>query len=168
MFRHGNRTVSTFDFNDLVHEVVLISTSTLQRQRIDIQVALCHQPLQITGDKSQLQQVLLNLVTNASEAFPEHFLRAKTIDIRTSLHAGYFELTVRDNGTGISPEIEENIFELLRTNKESGMGIGLWLSKTIVESHRGSIHFTTSTEGTCFTLHLPIPVEPSLTVAKNS
>ena len=168
MFRHGNRTVSTFDFNDLVHEVVLISTSTLQRQRIDIQVALCHQPLQITGDKSQLQQVLLNLVTNASEAFPEHFLRAKTIDIRTSLHAGYFELTVRDNGTGISPEIEENIFELLRTNKESGMGIGLWLSKTIVESHRGSIHFTTSNEGTCFTLHLPIEVEPSLTIVKNS
>ena len=124
MFRNGNRTVSTFDLNDLVHEVVLISTSTLQRQRIDIQVTLCHQPLQITGDKSQLQQVLLNLVTNASEAFPEHFLRAKSIGIWTSLHSGYFELTVRDNGTGISPEIEENIFELLRTNKESGMGIG--------------------------------------------
>jgi signal transduction histidine kinase len=75
---------------------------------------------------------------------------------------------VRDNGTGISPEIEENIFELLRTNKESGMGIGLWLSKTIVESHHGSIHFTTSTDGTCFTLHLPIEVEPSLTTVKNS
>ena len=75
---------------------------------------------------------------------------------------------MRDNGTGISPEIEENIFELLRTNKESGMGIGFWLSKTIVESHHGNIHFTTSTEGTCFTLHLPIQVEPCLMIAESS
>jgi len=66
-------------------------------------------------------------------------------------------LTVTDNGAGISPEIKSNIFELLRTNKESGMGIGLWLSKTIVESHKGSITFNTALNtGTCFTVRLPI------------
>ena len=69
-------------------------------------------------------------------------------------------LTVADNGTGIAPEIEAVVFELLRTNKETGMGIGLWLSKTIIDSHQGSIHFNTNlNQGTRFVVRLPITPE---------
>lgn len=65
-------------------------------------------------------------------------------------------LTVSDNGSGIASEIELFVFELLRTNKIDGMGIGLWLSKSIVESHNGTIEFETSaSNGTCFTVSLP-------------
>jgi signal transduction histidine kinase len=160
MFRNGNRIVSTFNFNDLVNEVVLISSSTMQRHQIAINVQLYAGPLLITGDKSQLQQVILNLITNASEAFTHELSVQKKIDIKTDLCVDYLELTVTDNGSGISPEIKSTIFELLRTNKDSGMGIGLWLSKTIVESHQGSIIFNTAiNSGTCFTVRLPLKKE---------
>ena len=160
MFRNGNRVVTTFNFNDLVNDVVLISQSTLQRHAIDLDVQLHAQPLHVTGDKSQLQQVLLNLITNACEAFPETFTSRKQVCIQTLSVNDHIELHVSDNGTGISPEIQSNVFELLRTNKESGMGIGLWLSKSIVESHSGSIHFQTIlNQGTTFTVQLPVTAE---------
>jgi signal transduction histidine kinase len=64
---------------------------------------------------------------------------------------------VSDSGSGIAPEIQATMFELLRTDKIDGMGIGLWLSKTIVELHNGTIEFETSSKlGTCFTVMLPI------------
>jgi signal transduction histidine kinase len=103
-----------------------------------------------------LQQVLLNLITNASEAFPDSFQGVKNIAIQTKLEAAQIYLNVSDNGSGIAVEIESMVFELLRTNKDTGMGIGLWLSKTIVESHQGHISFTTSTgKGTSFMVTLP-------------
>jgi signal transduction histidine kinase len=63
---------------------------------------------------------------------------------------------VTDNGCGISPDMKAVVFDLLRTNKETGMGIGLWLSKAIVDSHQGKIDFTTEiNKGTSFTVQLP-------------
>jgi two-component system sensor kinase FixL len=116
--------------------------------------------LKFTGDKSQLQQVLLNLMTNAIEAFPTKFEGVKNITVQTNLKNDRIVMSVTDNGVGISPEIEADIFELLRTNKESGMGIGLWLSKTIIDSHQGSISFTTRVnQGTQFVVSLPLTVE---------
>ncbi len=119
-----------------------------------------HQVFNLTGDKSQLQQVLLNLITNAIEAFPNTYVGVKKISVQTSLEDDQMVLTVADNGTGIAPEIEAVVFELLRTNKETGMGIGLWLSKTIIDSHQGSILFTTIlNQGTRFVVRLPVSVE---------
>jgi signal transduction histidine kinase len=110
----------------------------------------------MTGDKSQMQQVILNLITNASEAFPASFQAAKRISVQTQMERTHIVLTVTDNGIGIEPEIEAMVFELLRTNKDTGMGIGLWLSKAIVESHQGKINFTTElNRGTTFRVELP-------------
>ena len=121
-----------------------------------MQLQLHPQSLNFTGDKTQLQQVILNLMTNASEAFPATFQGKKIITIQTNLKDDRIYLTVSDNGCGIAPEIESLVFDLLRTNKETGIGIGLWLSKTIVESHKGKIDFTTRTNfGTSFRVELP-------------
>ena len=140
--------------------MVLLCQPSLQRQSIELQVQLHPQALNITGDKSQLQQVLLNLITNASEAFPSSFQGVKQISVQTRLEVRRIQLTVTDNGSGIAPEIEAAVFELLRTSKDTGMGIGLWLSKTIVESHQGHIHFTTALgEGTSFKVALPATTE---------
>jgi signal transduction histidine kinase len=107
-----------------------------------------------------LQQVLLNLITNAIEAFPATFEGLKKITIQTNIESNRIVMSVADNGVGISPEIEAVVFELLRTNKESGMGIGLWLSKTIIDSHQGSISFTTQVnQGTRFVMTLPLTLE---------
>jgi signal transduction histidine kinase len=140
--------------------VVLLCQSSLQRQSIELQVQLPPQALNITGDKSQLQQVLLNLITNASEAFPSSFQGVKHISVQTQLEDNHILLSVADNGGGIAPEIETMVFELLRTSKDTGMGIGLWLSKTIVESHQGQISFTTALgQGTRFKVALPATTE---------
>ena len=160
MFGSGRKTITTFDFNDLVRDVVLLCQSSMQRQSIELQVQLHPETLNITGDKSQLQQVLLNLITNASEAFPASFEGVKHIAVQTLLEDRHILLSVADNGSGIAPEIEAMVFELLRTSKDTGMGIGLWLSKTIIESHQGHIHFSTTLgQGTRFKVALPATTE---------
>jgi len=76
--------------------------------------------------------------------------------LTTQTEDGKIVLTISDNGCGIAPAIENSIFELLRTSKEDGMGIGLWLSKTIIESHSGTIDFISSSDtGTTFKVTLP-------------
>ena len=156
MFGNGRKSISIFDFNALVQDVLLLCQPTLQRHSIDLQVNLDPQTLRMTGDKSQMQQVILNLITNASEAFPASFQGDKRISVQTQMVKSHIVLTVADNGMGIDPEIETMVFELLRTNKDTGMGIGLWLSKAIVESHQGKINFTTElNRGTTFRVELP-------------
>jgi signal transduction histidine kinase len=157
MFRNGPRSIAVFNFNQLVNEVLLLCQPAMQKQGIDVQVKIDSQVLNLRGDKSQLQQVLLNLFTNAIDAFPPSFQGVKQISVQTELVDSQIVLTVNDNGCGISPEMKEVVFDLLRTNKETGMGIGLWLSKTIVDSHQGKIDFTTEiNRGTGFTVRLPI------------
>jgi len=160
MFGQGPKTISSFDFNELVNDVLLLCQPTLNRQGIQVQIQLHSEALNFTGDKSQLQQVLLNLITNAIEAFPATFEGLKNITIQTNIENNRIVMSVADNGVGISPEIEAVVFELLRTNKESGMGIGLWLSKTIIDSHQGNISFTTQVnQGTRFVVTLPLTTE---------
>ena len=160
MFGQGRKTISSFDFNELVNDVLLLCQPTLNGQGIQVQIQLHSAALNFTGDKSQLQQVLLNLITNAIEAFPATFEGLKNITIQTNIESNQIVMSVADSGVGISPEIEAVVFELLRTNKESGMGIGLWLSKTIIDSHQGNISFTTQVnQGTRFVVTLPLTTE---------
>lgn len=160
MFGQGRKTISLFDFNELVNDVLLLCQPTFSRHGIQVQIQLHSAALNFTGDKSQLQQVLLNLITNAFEAFPATFEGLKNITIQTNIKNNRIVMSVADNGVGISPEIEAVVFELLRTNKESGMGIGLWLSKTIIDSHQGNISFTTQVnQGTRFVVNLPLTTE---------
>jgi signal transduction histidine kinase len=156
MFGNGSKSVSSFNINDLVNDVLLLSTPTLNNKQIKLNLHLSAEVLNFTGDNSQLQQVLLNLITNASQSFDKAVQKEKHITIATKLENERIILTVSDNGSGIASEIELFVFELLRTNKIDGMGIGLWLSKSIVESHNGTIEFETSaSNGTCFTVSLP-------------
>ena len=156
MFGNGNKSISSFDINDLVNDVLLLSKPTLTDKQINLDVNLSVEALNFTGDNSQLQQVLLNLITNASQSFNKPTQKQKNIAVATKLENDQIILTVTDNGSGIASEIELFVFELLRTNKIDGMGIGLWLSKTIVESHLGTIDFKTEmNNGTCFTVSLP-------------
>ncbi len=162
MFSPGFRATTAFDLNNLVSEVVSLSQSTLQMQSIDLQLQLHPQSLMVTGDKSQLQQVLINLLVNASESFAlADLTRPHSITVETSCTQNQVLLKVTDNGCGISPDVQPMVFELLRTSKQQGMGIGLWLSKTIMDAHKGSIGFTTGPDqGTQFTVSLPLTTEP--------
>jgi signal transduction histidine kinase len=143
--------------------VLLLCKSKLNSNHIALKVDLHPEATMITGDKSQLQQVLLNLITNAADALTLDTSKQKRITLRTQLQGDRVLLTVTDNGSGIAPEIAASIFELLRTNKEDGMGIGLWLSRTIEETHQGTIDFVTDTNsGTTFTVNLPATTGPMI------
>lgn len=160
MFGSGNKTLSTFDVNELMNDVVLICRARLHRNVIDLVIDFSPKPLYFTGDKSQLQQVFLNLITNANDAFLPNQAHAKRIEVGTMLKNDKLVVSVTDNGAGIAADIAASIFELLRTNKDDGMGVGLWLSRTIVESHQGSIDFVTRLGvGTTFTVTLPATTE---------
>lgn len=156
MFGSGRKSISPFNLNELVNEVLLLCKHKITSNHIALKLMLHPTEITITGDKSQMQQVLLNLISNAIDAFSGKSTQQKRITVCTSLNNDTAELTVTDNGVGIAPEISGSIFELLRTNKDDGMGVGLWLSRTIVESHQGTISFETSaTTGTTFRVVLP-------------
>ena len=160
MFGSGRKSLSTFDLNELVADVLLLCKAKLAHNQIALELDLQAGVLDITADKSQLQQVLLNLITNAIGAFSDNYAKPKSIAVRTRLQDGKVALSVTDNGMGIAPDIQATLFELLRTNKEDGMGIGLWLSHTIVASHQGTITFETSAStGTTFSVTLPATTE---------
>lgn len=156
MFSNGRKTESNFDINQIVKDVLLLCESAIHKNSIDVEIELHPEPLIFKGDKSQFQQVVLNLITNANEAISQDLARRRNISIATQQRDHQILLKVSDSGSGIAPEIQATMFELLRTDKINGMGIGLWLSKTIVELHNGSIEFETSSQlGTCFTVTLP-------------
>jgi signal transduction histidine kinase len=156
MFGSGRKTISAFDLNELVNEVLLLCKAKLMAKKIKLVLALEPHAIQIRGDKSQMQQVLLNLITNAIDAFAADSPKPWHIDISTRMLDSHAELVVTDNGSGIAPEIMASVFELLRTNKDDGMGVGLWLSRTIVEAHQGSINFESTSAGTSFRVTLPV------------
>jgi signal transduction histidine kinase len=157
MFGNGRKSNTIFNINQIVKDVLLLCEPTIHKKSIHVQLELHPGPLIFNGDKSQLQQVVLNLITNANEAITQDLERGQYISIATKQLGNQLILKVSDSGAGIAPEIQANIFELLRTDKIDGMGIGLWLSKTIVELHNGTIDFETSSEqGTSFTVMLPI------------
>lgn len=160
MFGSGRKSITPFNLNELVNEVLLICKAKITSNHIALQLMLHPRELTIAGDKSQLQQVLLNLINNAIDAFTNSGTQQKNITVYTRLQGEAAELTVTDNGSGIAPDIAASVFELLRTNKDDGMGIGLWLSRTIVESHQGTISFeTNATTGTTFRVMLPISAD---------
>jgi len=106
-----------------------------------------------------MQQVVLNLMTNAIEALEGCDRANPCIDVSLTRVGTSVTLTVRDPGAGIPQDVADSVFDLFRTSKDQGMGVGLWLSRTIVESHRGTIRFETRVnEGTTFTVTLPLAI----------
>jgi two-component system sensor kinase FixL len=124
---------------DVVGEVLLLLKSHLERGRVAVQLDLSRDLLEIVGDHLQLQQVVFNLVRNASDAMRSVDGRARAL--RVSVWTADKEMTValRDSGEGADPERLERMFAPLQTTKSEGLGFGLSICKRIVTSHRGRI-----------------------------
>jgi signal transduction histidine kinase len=111
----------------------------------------------IQVDRVQMQQVLVNLLTNAVEAMLTLPPEMRRITIRTLLHASDVEITVADRGIGLPPGSEENIFHPFVTTKPAGLGIGLSIVRTIVEAHGGKVWARPNPEaGVTFHFTLPL------------
>jgi two-component system sensor kinase FixL len=148
------------DLNTVVREAVQIVRHDSIRRRTEIRFVLTHEPLIVVGDRVQLQQVALNLVLNALEALSEQPPDAeRLIRIETSRAATHTAvLAVRDTGPGVALERQAAIFEPFITSKKNGLGVGLSISRTIIEAHGGVIWCESdqSAGGAAFMVAIPL------------
>jgi PAS domain S-box-containing protein len=142
--------------NEATREVIALSLSELQRSRVILRLELADELPLVVGDRVQLQQVILNLVLNASDAMSRVDDRPRELLIRTEREDDCTRLTVQDVGVGIEPGGVEKLFEPFYTTKSGGMGIGLSISRSIVESHHGRL-WAASNDGPGATFSFSIP-----------
>jgi len=145
------------DLNDAAREVTSVTLGELQRSRVILRQELAEDLPPVVGDRVQLQQVILNLVRNASEAMSAVEDHPRELVIRTERDQGKrVRLSVKDTGTGFSPQATDKLFEAFFTTKNDGMGIGLSISRSIIEAHHGRL-WATANEGPGATFSFEIP-----------
>jgi signal transduction histidine kinase len=153
-------SLESLDLTEATREVVALSRSELQRGHIVLQSELADDLPAVTGDRIQLQQVILNLLRNASEAMVDVHDRPRQLVIRTEPENGErVRLTVRDAGIGIDPQSVEKLFDSFYTTKSDGMGIGLSVSRSIIERHHGRL-WAEPNDGPGATFAFSIPRSP--------
>ncbi len=156
LFENRQEGNEPFDFDELVRDTLALVEARARSENVALRPALSANTI-LNGDHTQLQQVLLNLFNNALDALGGEAQADKYIDVATRVGDGRLTLSVEDNGPGIPPLMRSSVFELFKTTKADGMGVGLWLSKTVVNAHRGDIRFTSATgRGTRFEVDLPV------------
>jgi signal transduction histidine kinase len=155
IFKKDARNRTLIDINELVGEVLALTRGDLQRHRISVQTAPNAQLPQVRGDRIQLRQVLLNLITNAIDSMATKD-GARVLCVRSDVHdGGGVIVSVADTGTGIGAQDLERIFNPLFTTKSGGMGMGLSICRSIIEAHDGQLWVTPDKpEGTVFQFKL--------------
>jgi PAS domain S-box-containing protein len=140
LFSKKGTARESVDLNDATREVTALVSSELQRNRVTLRTELGDDLPAVIGDRVQLQQVILNLILNASEAMSGVDDRPRHLVIRTERNEGdQVRLTVQDTGVGFEPQDVDRFFDAFYTTKRGGMGIGLSVSRSIIESHHGRL-----------------------------
>jgi len=140
LFKRKEVAAEPVDLNDAAREVIALSLGELQSNRIVVRQDFAENLPAVTGDRTQLQQVILNLLRNASDAMRDVDDRPRQLLIKTENDGGKnVRLTVQDSGIGFVPDVADRLFESFYTTKENGMGVGLSVSRSIIEAHRGRL-----------------------------
>lgn len=150
---------SRFNINKAVRIVASLLTSEATLNEVTMQLDLDENIPEMLGDSIQIEQVCLNLLQNAIDAMSHGSPNQRQVTVRTALSGPHeLEVTVSDTGPGIAPGDVDHIFNAFVTTKKDGMGMGLSISRTIVEAHAGKISVTPNHDrGVTFRLTLPIP-----------
>ena len=160
LFSKKDATSESVDLNEATREVIALSSSELQRNRVILRPELADDLPPVTGDRVQLQQVILNLLLNASDAMSGVDDRPRQLVIRTERDEDdRVRLTVQDAGVGFDPQAVDRLFEASTQPKSDGMGIGLSVSRSIIESHHGRL-WATPNDGPGATFSFSIPCGP--------
>ncbi|HSE21142.1 MAG TPA: ATP-binding protein, partial [Pyrinomonadaceae bacterium] len=149
---------SSYSINDNIREVLALIASELTRNRINVRTELADDLPCVIADRVQIQQVVLNLVLNSKEAMSAACWQPCELLISTEHAESAILVTITDTGVGIAPENRERIFAPFFTSKEEGLGLGLSISRTIIESHGGRLWSkpTQNGQGTTFKFTLPL------------
>jgi len=169
MFSKREFTLESMDLNEATREVVSLSLNDLQRNRVALQLELADPLPLVMGDRVQLQQVILNLLRNGADAMVDVHDRPRHLVIRSEYNSGdRVRLSVRDVGVGLPPQGSDLLFDAFYTTKHGGMGIGLFVSRSIIERHQGRLWAEPNDDGPGATFSFSIPrnapvLEPSVT-----
>lgn len=155
MFKAIDQEQVPLDINKLVHDVLTLME--VRAYEVLVETELNAQPPGVIGNRVQLQQVILNLIANALDAMNSVTDRPRVLRLRSETHnPDGVLLSVEDSGTGINSKDTERIFDAFFTTKSQGMGIGLSLCRSIIESHHGQLWVSSSTDrGSVFNVLLP-------------
>jgi signal transduction histidine kinase len=162
-FKRDARNRTSLDINELIGEALTLARGDLQRNRIVVEAERNARVPHVRGDRIQLQQVLLNLITNAIDSMMAQD-GARVLRVRSEVHdGGSVIVSVGDTGTGIGPQEVEQIFNPLFTTKPGGMGMGLSICRSIIEAHDGQLWATANVpHGAKFQFTLPANSDTTL------
>jgi signal transduction histidine kinase len=166
VFKKDARNRTSLDVNEVIGEALALVRDELQKHRVSVQDELNKQLPRVKGDRVQVQQVLLNLITNAIDSMAiKH--GARVLYLKSKVHdSGGVMVSVEDTGTGIEPKDIDRIFNPLFTTKSHGMGMGLSICRSIIEAHNGRLWVKPNTpEGTVFQFILLADTEMSAGVS---
>jgi C4-dicarboxylate-specific signal transduction histidine kinase len=151
----GMPRVALIDINDTIREALTLSEVTLRKAGVALETTLADKLPACRADFHMIEQVMLNLITNAVQAMSAPS-RAKHLRISTGCSAGRIIATIEDSGPGVNPENSRKIFDPFFTTKNDGAGIGLSLCQRIITDHGGTIAvFASCWGGAAFTIELP-------------
>ena len=140
LFTHKEAATELVDLNEATREVIALSRTELERNRVITRTELADVLPPVTGDRVQLQQVILNLLRNGSDAMSSVDDRSRELLFRTEVEEGdRVRVSVQDAGVGFDPQSLERLFQTFYTTKDDGMGIGLAVSRSIIENHHGHL-----------------------------
>ncbi|MBY5802012.1 sensor histidine kinase [Rhizobium ruizarguesonis] len=151
--RKGRGSAEPTGLKDVIEGAVMLLRSRFAGRMDTLDIDLPPPDLQVMGNRIRLEQVLINLLQNALEAVAPKAGEGR-VEVTTSTDAGMVTVTVADNGPGIPPEIRKGLFTPFNTSKESGLGLGLVISKDIVGDYGGRMEVASDGGGTRFTVQL--------------
>jgi signal transduction histidine kinase len=160
LFSQSNQSGTLLDANELIREAIALVRADLETAGVAIRLELADWLPLISAHKGQLQQVVLNLVTNAVDAMRSSTDRPRVLSISSEApKSNSVTLSVQDTGTGIDPHDLDRIFDAFFTTKVNGMGIGLAICRSIVEAHGGTLSVSAAVpHGSVF--HVVLPAQP--------
>jgi signal transduction histidine kinase len=148
------------DLTEAILEVIALSSSDLRRSRVIVQQELAADLPPLFGDRVQLQQVILNLMLNAADAMSRVDDRPRQLVVSAARDGGErVRVSVQDAGVGFDPRSVDKLFDAFYTTKSGGMGIGLSVSRSIIEEHQGRI-WAELNDGPGATFSFVIPLDP--------
>ena len=158
LLRNDKPEFLAVDINSVIRDVLTLTNSTLQTRNVLVRTRLLADLPQIRGDRIGLQQVIMNLITNGTDAMSSITDRPRVLRIESQIEAsGNVLVAVADVGTGFDPGIADRIFDPLFTTKPNGMGLGLSICRSIIEAHGGRLWASPgSPHGAVFQFTMPI------------
>lgn len=156
LLRQGEVERQPIDLNSIVNDVIFILRAEAQRRRVEVHTELCSEVSMVSGDKVHLQQILLNLMLNGMEAMAQTDGQRR-LTLKTEQADAEVIVSVSDTGPGVSRERLPKIFDRFFSTKPEGMGMGLAISRSLVEEHRGRI-WVESIEGKGSTFRFALPI----------